>query len=87
MSSDGEIKMSLREMICQCESDVLHRVTTSIAHTLKHTTTRDLELLTFSCRRCLSSFNSRYVLLASTGVENGFMIFFIATSSTDWPDA
>jgi hypothetical protein len=35
--------------------------------------------LTFSCRRCFSSFNSRYVRLASTGVLKGFIIFFTAT--------
>lgn len=34
---------------------------------------------TFSCRRCLSSFSSRYVRLASTGVLKGFMIFLTAT--------
>ena len=30
---------------------------------------------------CFSSFSSRYVRFASTGVLNGFMIFFTAT---DW---
>lgn len=35
---------------------------------------------TFSCRRCLSSFNSRYVLFDNTGVLKGFMIFFTATA-------
>lgn len=34
---------------------------------------------TFSCRRCLSNFNSRYVRFANTGVLNGFMIFLMAT--------
>jgi hypothetical protein len=34
---------------------------------------------TFSCFRCLSSFSSRYVLLASTGVLKGFIIFLMAT--------
>lgn len=30
---------------------------------------------------CLSSFSSRYVRFASTGVLNGFMIFFTATEA------
>jgi hypothetical protein len=34
---------------------------------------------TFSCRICLRSFSSRYVLLESTGVLKGFIIFFTAT--------
>jgi hypothetical protein len=34
---------------------------------------------TFSWRRCLRSFNSRYVRLDRTGVLKGFMIFLIAT--------
>lgn len=34
---------------------------------------------TFSWRRCLSSFSSRYVRLDRTGVLNGFMIFLTAT--------
>ncbi len=38
---------------------------------------------TFSCLRCLSSFNSRYVLLLSTGVEKGFIIFLMATDVLD----
>lgn len=37
---------------------------------------------TFSCRRCFSSFNSRYVRFDRTGVLNGFMIFLTATG---WP--
>lgn len=37
------------------------------------------EAHTFSCRRCLSSFSSRYVRLASTGVLKGFIIFLTAT--------
>ena len=36
--------------------------------------------LTFSCRRCLRSFSSRYVRLDRTGVLKGFMIFLIATA-------
>jgi hypothetical protein len=39
--------------------------------------------LTFSCRKCLSSFNSLYVLLLNTGVEKGFMIFLMATEVPD----
>ena len=35
---------------------------------------------TFSCFRCLSSLSSRYVRFDSTGVLNGFMIFFTATA-------
>jgi hypothetical protein len=35
---------------------------------------------TFSCLRCLSSFNSRYVRFERTGVLKGFMIFLIATA-------
>lgn len=38
-----------------------------------------LSEMTFSCLRCLSSFNSRYVRLARTGVLKGFMIFLTAT--------
>ena len=38
--------------------------------------------LTFSWRRCLSSFSSLYVRLESTGVLKGFMIFLTATA---WP--
>ena len=38
-----------------------------------------LKVMTFSCRRCLSSLSSRYVLFARTGVEKGFMIFLTAT--------
>jgi hypothetical protein len=38
-----------------------------------------LSEMTFSCRRCLSSFSSRYVRLARTGVLKGFMIFLMAT--------
>jgi hypothetical protein len=34
---------------------------------------------TFSCLRCFSSFNSRYVRFDKTGVLNGFMIFLTAT--------
>ena len=34
---------------------------------------------TFSCWICFNTFNSRYVLLARTGVLKGFMIFFTAT--------
>jgi hypothetical protein len=40
-------------------------------------------ILTFSCRKCLSSFNSLYVLLLNTGVEKGFMIFLMATEVPD----
>lgn len=35
---------------------------------------------TFSCLRCLSSFNSRYVRFDKTGVLKGFIIFFTATA-------
>ena len=38
---------------------------------------------TFSCRRCFNNFSSRYVLFDKTGVENGFMIFLIATDVPD----
>jgi hypothetical protein len=38
-----------------------------------------LKVMTFSCRRCLSSLSSLYVRLARTGVEKGFMIFLTAT--------
>jgi len=34
---------------------------------------------TFSWRKCLSNFSSRYVRLDKTGVLNGFIIFLIAT--------
>lgn len=34
--------------------------------------------LTFSCRSALSNLSSRYVRLANTGAENGFMIFLTA---------
>ena len=34
---------------------------------------------TFSWRKCLSSFSSRYVRLDRTGVLKGFIIFLIAT--------
>ena len=37
---------------------------------------------TFSCRRCFRSLSSRYVRFDSTGVLNGFIIFFTATG---WP--
>lgn len=33
-----------------------------------------LREMMFSCRMCLSNLSSRYVRLASTGVEKGFMI-------------
>ena len=39
--------------------------------------------LTFSCLKCLSSFNSLYVLLLNTGVEKGFIIFLMATDVLD----
>jgi hypothetical protein len=38
-----------------------------------------LKVMTFSCRRCLSSLSSLYVRLARTGVEKGFIIFLTAT--------
>ena len=38
-----------------------------------------LSEMTFSCLRCFSSFSSRYVRLARTGVLKGFMIFLTAT--------
>ena len=38
-----------------------------------------LSEMTFSCLRCFNSFSSLYVLLASTGVLKGFMIFLMAT--------
>jgi hypothetical protein len=34
---------------------------------------------TFSWRKCLSNFSSRYVRLDKTGVLKGFIIFLIAT--------
>jgi hypothetical protein len=37
-------------------------------------------MLTFSCRRCLSSFSSRYVRFDKTGVLKGFIIFLMATA-------
>jgi hypothetical protein len=37
-------------------------------------------MLTFSCRRCLSSFSSRYVRFDRTGVLKGFIIFLMATA-------
>lgn len=58
--------MSLSEMTCNF-------------HQLVHLDRR-ADHRTFSCRRCLSSFSSRYVRLDSTGVEKGFMIFFTATA-------
>ncbi|KAJ1938895.1 hypothetical protein EC988_007454, partial [Linderina pennispora] len=39
-----------------------------------------LMLMMFSCRRCFSSFSSRYVRLASTDELNGRMIFLTATA-------
>lgn len=36
--------------------------------------------MTLLCRKCLSSFNSRKVRLASTALLNGFKIFLMATS-------
>lgn len=41
---------------------------------------RGSDVPTFSCFRCLRSFNSRYVRLERTGVLNGFMIFLMATA-------
>jgi hypothetical protein len=62
MSSRGEIKISLSEMIWWLAFPQ-----------------GSCQLLTFSCRKCLSSFNSLYVLLLNTGVEKGFIIFLMAT--------
>lgn len=68
MSSKGEIKISLNEMICQTQ-------------TIRIPFPRPVfQRLTFSCLRCFKSFNSRYVLLLRTGVEKGFMIFLMATA-------
>ena len=44
---------------------------------------RSKKQLTFSCRKCLSSLSSLYVLLLNTGVEKGFMIFLMATEVLD----
>ena len=66
MSSRGEMKMSLKLMICSALEFFLGGPW--------------LELLTFSCRRCFRSFNSRYVRLDRTGVLKGFMIFLTATA-------
>jgi hypothetical protein len=71
MSSRGEMKMSLSEMICEALFGILQK---------KRPIQRENKVArTFSCRRCLSSLGSRYVLLLSTGVEKGFMIFLMAT--------
>lgn len=67
MSSKGEMKMSLNEMIWM--------------QSVKKP--QDSNELTFSCLRCLSSLSSRYVLLLKTGVEKGFIIFLMATDVPD----
>ena len=67
MSSRGEMKMSLKLMTCLLFSE---------AAPVRQ---KGVPFRTFSWRRCLSSFNSRYVRLDRTGVLNGFMIFLIAT--------
>ena len=65
MSSSGEMKMSLKLMICHPSESPCH--------------SRRCQVPTFSCLKCFSSFSSRYVRLASTGVLKGFMIFLMAT--------
>ena len=67
MSSSGEIKISLKLMTwysVRNDADSLGMGSD----------------LTFSCRKCFRSFNSRYVRLERTGVLKGFMIFLIATA-------
>ena len=60
--------MSLKLMTCYLFSETALR-----------SVQKGVLVLTFSWRRCLRSFNSRYVRLDRTGVLNGFMIFLIAT--------
>lgn len=67
ISSRGEMKISLKLIIYKNVS----------VKTLK---SRVVVAQTFSCRRCLSNFNSLYVRFASTEVLKGFMIFFTATA-------
>jgi hypothetical protein len=67
MSSRGEMKMSLKLMTCYLFSETAHWIKKAV------------QARTFSWRRCLRSFNSRYVRLDRTGVLKGFMIFLIAT--------
>ena len=69
-SSSGEMKTSLRLIICQskCEQDDSSGVVMEGVHT-------------FSCWMCFNSFSSRYVRFANTGVLKGFIIFFTATAT------
>ena len=72
MSSSGEMKMSLRLMICRGPS---------FRRQMDHLRPHEQEPpLTFSCRRCFKSFSSRYVRFESTGVLKGLTIFFTATA-------
>lgn len=64
MSSDGEMKMSVKLMICQTIRWLFIRVT---------------GILAFSCRKCLSSFISRNMCRAIAGVLKGSASFFTAT--------
>lgn len=66
MSSSGEMKMSLKLMICHPSESPCH--------------SRRCQVPTFSCLKCFSSFSSRYVRFERTGVLKGFMIFFMATA-------
>ena len=59
--------MSLKLMTCLLFSETAHG------------RQRGVPVRTFSWRKCLRSFNSRYVRLDRTGVLKGFMIFLIAT--------
>lgn len=64
MSSRGEINISLKLIICKTIQ-------------LKHQ--HSIFIFTFSCINAFNNLSSRQVLFASTGAENGFMIFLIAT--------
>jgi hypothetical protein len=66
MSSSGEMKMSLKLMICQSSGMPPQGLRCYMP--------------TFSCLRCFSSFSSLYVRFERTGVLKGFMIFLMATA-------
>lgn len=70
ISSSGEMKMSLRQIIL---------FVVSIAHSYVNHQIQDQR--TFSWRKCFKSFSSRYVLLDRTGVLKGFIIFLTATGA------
>ena len=81
MSSSGEMKISLKLMICQRGSATRSGVGGGRGVGVRARYARAFHH-TFSWRRCFNSFNSRYVRFERTGVLNGFMIFLTATA---WP--